>query len=57
MVNIETVLYLCAKFHNFPTSGSMGCHSNKSTFQDIFLDISSTQESQTYLEQNEGKLF
>ncbi|KAL0163816.1 hypothetical protein M9458_039569, partial [Cirrhinus mrigala] len=30
MVNIGTVLYQCAKFHNFPTSGSMGCHRLKS---------------------------
>jgi len=26
VVNVQTVLYLCAKFHNFTTSGSMGCH-------------------------------
>uniref|UniRef100_A0A9J8BBZ6 SRCR domain-containing protein n=1 Tax=Cyprinus carpio carpio TaxID=630221 RepID=A0A9J8BBZ6_CYPCA len=26
MVNVDTVLYQCAKFHNFPASGSMGCH-------------------------------
>ncbi|KAI2664245.1 Transposon Ty3-G Gag-Pol polyprotein [Labeo rohita] len=26
MVNDETVLYQCAKLHNFPASGSMGCH-------------------------------
>ncbi|KAI2657266.1 hypothetical protein H4Q32_030264 [Labeo rohita] len=26
MVNDGTVLYQCAKFHNFPAIGSMGCH-------------------------------
>ncbi len=26
MVTVQTVLYHCAKFHNFPTSGSMGYH-------------------------------
>jgi len=26
MVTVQTVLYLCAKFHNFPTIMSMGCH-------------------------------
>ncbi len=26
MVRIQTLLYQCAKFHNFPASGSMGCH-------------------------------
>jgi len=26
MVTVQTVLYLCVKFQNFPASGSMGCH-------------------------------
>ncbi len=26
MFNIESVHYLCVKFHNFLASGSMGCH-------------------------------
>lgn len=30
MVNNQTVLYLYAKVHNFPSSGSMGCHKLKS---------------------------
>ncbi len=25
MVNVQTILYLCAKCHNFPACGSMGC--------------------------------
>jgi len=25
MLTVQAVLYLCAKFRNFPASGSMGC--------------------------------
>ncbi len=28
MVNVETVFYLCAKFHNFLPNGSMGCQTS-----------------------------
>ncbi len=26
MVTVQTIVYQCVKFLNFPTSGSMGCH-------------------------------
>ncbi len=29
MVNVEPVLYLCAKFYNFPAGGAMGCHRHR----------------------------